>query len=1101
MNQTKNTDAFGGRYQIVREIGHGTMGTVYHAIDRYTGQNVALKAVNTASDKLIFGAQTEQHTTLKDSDMWLALAREFRALASLRHPHVISVLDYGFEDGKPYFTMELLENNQDIISAGRDLPLDEKLALVRQILQAMIYLHQSGIIHRDLKPANIQVVNGQVKILDFGLAIARNKNDQEKLSGTLAYMAPEVLAGGSVNEKSDLYALGMTILELIVGQYPFPIDNIAILIQQIVYDDIPLQSYLDDDRLIILLSKMLDKKPQNRFNSAREALNYCVSSQLMTAEPESEIIRESFLQSARFVGRESEMNQLVSALQALKNGKGSAWLVGGESGVGKTRLLDELRIQAMVDGILVLRGQTVEAGGTPYRLMHDPLRHVCLATKLSEEELLTVLPMIPDIAGLLLAQQSLQAASEAVPTQIRTAVRQKLSDVVEAIFRRQKQAILLILEDLQWLKESLTLVLALLSLSQQVPLMIVGSYRDDEHPELAETLAAMQPIKLGRLQRQQIEELAISMAGETIGKEPLIVNMLERETEGNVFFIVEVMRVLAERAGQFEHIAYQTMPIDIFSGGIHAVIQRRLSQLPQAMIDLLQVAALTGRQIDLKILAHHNHQQLDLERWLMQCNNAVVLEVNDEVWRFSHDKIRSALIQDMSDDDKEAIHFQIATTIAMLDKDAANPRYALIALHYEQAGQLAQALLTYEKAAENALRYYAIDNTEEYLENIHRLEWRLNDYERKQVASAEKLAHRYRLWGEVADASGDMDGSRKHYEQVLAKLIPTEYDVAMTISNIQVRRNSTTLSQSEEDLLFASERLLNIYLHQGNWEQSHRVTERQGALYFGLGRQNEWVETVAIEAWIHYFQGYFKESERLFRRIYKLGKEKKLNSLLIFGGTGLIMSAIRLNLNIEALQGRVNDLLAALLQISKPDEPLVSILLDGVLALANWRLGDTENARRYANSTLSHIENSENIRLIEFAGFVGTAEMLLNQGERETADDKLLTEIAQAIKSLHIFAQVYPLARPRAWIYQSRVNWLKGKPKRARRDLQVAINQAQQCNMPYDEGIAYLTLARQVEKNHPEYVAYLDMAIACFSRVNATEQLQRAEQMKAQKEN
>ena len=104
----------------------------------------------------------------------LALTKEFRLLSSLRHPHIIKVLDYGFDDNlTPYYTMELLENPQTILEAGEGLNFGGKWRLIMQLLQALQYLHRRGVLHRDLKPDNVLVVEGQVKVLDFGLAGAR----------------------------------------------------------------------------------------------------------------------------------------------------------------------------------------------------------------------------------------------------------------------------------------------------------------------------------------------------------------------------------------------------------------------------------------------------------------------------------------------------------------------------------------------------------------------------------------------------------------------------------------------------------------------------------------------------------------------------------------------------------------------------------------------------------------------------------------------------------------------------------------------------------------------------------------------------------------
>ncbi len=146
------------------------MGVVYRAQDSFSGQIVALKSVR--GDY----SQTESGDTAFDKR--LALAEEFQTLASLRHPYIISVIDYGFDSTRhPYFTMDLLDAPQTILQAAQKASsLEATIGLLTQILQALAYLHRRGILHRDLKPGNILVQNGHVKLLDFGLATAQNSS-------------------------------------------------------------------------------------------------------------------------------------------------------------------------------------------------------------------------------------------------------------------------------------------------------------------------------------------------------------------------------------------------------------------------------------------------------------------------------------------------------------------------------------------------------------------------------------------------------------------------------------------------------------------------------------------------------------------------------------------------------------------------------------------------------------------------------------------------------------------------------------------------------------------------------------------------------------
>jgi len=201
------------RYRIINELGRGGMGAVYRVLDRLTGRIVTLKrlAIPPAPPGDA-GASVDERASF---------ASEFQVLAALRHPNIIDVLDYGFDhDREPYFTMSLGENARTLVAAGAEQPIAVQVDLLVQILRALVYLHRHGVIHRDLKPENVVVVDGQVKVLDFGLSVRRRDDaaDGEDCAGTLAYMAPELLHGTPASERSDLYAVGIIAQELFTGR-------------------------------------------------------------------------------------------------------------------------------------------------------------------------------------------------------------------------------------------------------------------------------------------------------------------------------------------------------------------------------------------------------------------------------------------------------------------------------------------------------------------------------------------------------------------------------------------------------------------------------------------------------------------------------------------------------------------------------------------------------------------------------------------------------------------------------------------------------------------------------------------------------------------
>ena len=215
-----------GRYELLDKLGKGGMGAVFRAKDKLTDSIVALKRVTTS----------HLHEKSKAEDLQISLANEFKALASLRHPNIIPVLDYGFDEGLPYFTMKYIPLARPITEVGIKAGYHEKVELLIQMLQALAYLHRRGIIHRDLKPQNALVDEyGNLMLLDFGLAEENPEASEDGIvSGTLPYIAPEVLEGKAPDESADLYAVGLIAYEIFAGYYPFDEKSVVNLVTDIM---------------------------------------------------------------------------------------------------------------------------------------------------------------------------------------------------------------------------------------------------------------------------------------------------------------------------------------------------------------------------------------------------------------------------------------------------------------------------------------------------------------------------------------------------------------------------------------------------------------------------------------------------------------------------------------------------------------------------------------------------------------------------------------------------------------------------------------------------------------------------------------------------
>ena len=660
------------RYQLINELGRGGMGTVYRALDRLTGRVVTLKRLR------ILDAPSAEASL---AEARLTLAREFRLLASLRHPNIVSVLDYGFDqDRMPFFTMDLEENALTIVEAGHGQPLAVQVDLLVQTLRALVYLHRHGIIHRDLKPGNVIVVDDQVKVLDFGLSIYHDAVETRdgQWAGTLLYMAPEVLRGDPVTHRADLYALGMIAYELFVGTYPFAGSDPPDLPGHILNTPLPRAAHELDERVRPVLARLLAKQPTDRYGSAAEVVGALAAALGQPLAVETVATRESLLQAAPLVGRGDELARFMAVLRDAALGNGSAWLVGGESGVGKSRLLDEVRTRALVEGMTVLRGHSLSQAGGPYHVWSDVVSALALRVTLGDDEAAVLRAIVPDIARLVGRELPEAPAVDLEAAQARLLL------TVEELLRRQPGPVVLILEDLQWAgSESLKMLSWMARVAPSLPLVLLGTYRDDEAPALPNMVEGADALRLRRLNAEEIATLGELMIGPA-ARRPELVSFLERETEGIPFFIVEVVRALAESARGLERIADTALPERVVSGGMQRVVRRRLNRVPPAALAALKSAAVAGPAVD-ALLLKAIHPELIPDEWVAQCVAAAVLEVRDQRWCFAHDKLREQLLGDLSPASLRQLHREVAEALERLYADRAD-LFTALAHHWRQAG-------------------------------------------------------------------------------------------------------------------------------------------------------------------------------------------------------------------------------------------------------------------------------------------------------------------------------------------------------------------------------------------------------------------------------
>ncbi len=258
-----------GTYRIINQVGRGGMATVYKAYQPSVDRYVAVKVLPSQL------AESREFAT--------RFQQEARIIARLEHPHILPVFDYGESDGVAYFVMRYMDAGtlKEKMIEGRPLPLDVIDKLFTQLAEALSYAHSRGVVHRDLKPANVLIDSHEnIFLTDFGIAkllesASPRLTQTDAIMGTPAYISPEQAQGNHVDQRSDIYSLGIILYEMVTGSVPFTAETPLAVLFKHISDPLPPPSLVKPDippSIEQVLLKALAKDPKDRFATATEFL-------------------------------------------------------------------------------------------------------------------------------------------------------------------------------------------------------------------------------------------------------------------------------------------------------------------------------------------------------------------------------------------------------------------------------------------------------------------------------------------------------------------------------------------------------------------------------------------------------------------------------------------------------------------------------------------------------------------------------------------------------------------------------------------------------------------------------------------------------------
>ena len=1037
------------RYRLDESLGGGGMGTVYRGYDILLQRPVAVKVLTISG----IGAVTRER-----------MLREAQAAARLNHPNIVAIYDAGEAnipgievagnrkssadtlagDKNPFIVMELVAGKSlHELSPGA---WQEVLPLIKQVCSALEHAHANGIVHRDLKPENILVTpDGQAKLTDFGLArsLASRLSVEGAISGTVFYLAPELVMTGlsgpgssvTYDGRADLYALGVILFELLAGRLPFTGDDPLIVVSQHLHaPPVPPRTYNPDipQALEALTLKLLAKNPAERFASAAEVRQALEAIEAATAglaagdlvpggSPEhleagagdgSAVALLDLLARGRLVGRRDELEQLRDLWRRVQQGRSYLALISGEPGVGKTRLARELIVYAQLSGAIILHGGCYEyEAATPYLPFVEALRewvHTQPAATLTR----ALGPLAPELARLAPEIEAKLGPQPPNPTLPPNEERLRLFDHVARFFHdlANEHGLLLFIDDLHWADQgTLALLLYLLRSLHNERLLVLSAYREVEldrsHPFAAalvewnrERLVLRLP--LGRLSEVEVGELLAALFGLHSASSEFT-RAIFRETEGNPFFVEEVVKALIEQgqiyreAGRWQRqeIAQLTIP-----QSIKEAIGRRLDRLLPACTEMLHAAAVLGKRFTFPELSTITSLPEDdlLDRLDEAVRARLIQSEGGEVFSFTHDKIREVLYEELNPIRRRRLNQKAGDGLERLYTTDLDRHAQDLAFHFIESGDLEKGLRYALQAARRAAGLYAFDEAINYYRRAADCAESLN--------LSTDLAEIYTSLGHACYNHGLLIAAAEAYQRALAlpgdphRHAALRSMVGKAYMFVGDDRGLPFLEQAQAELdpeTQADELANNLaaigrYHHyRAEWDQAAGYLEDALRIAEPLDNPATLVGIYTNLAGVEQQRYRLQQSDAWCRRSIAMGESKGFPKAEAIGYEFLAENAF--------IAGRWRDCLAYAkrdIEISSRNGSLDRVGWgEAAMAFANLGLGDLPAALASANQALALAEQIEENRLATFARTVRVPIQFM-LGEDEAAQADLETNLA-----------------------------------------------------------------------------------------------------------
>ena len=712
------------RYQLQSLLNENVTNAVYRVFDLTERREEAMKVL--------------RHELSRHEDL-LQFKTEFKTLATLNHPNIIQVYDFGLlEEKYPYFTMEYFAGRK-ITDFFNGQNWEALFDVILQIASGLHHIHHFGIVHLDIKPSNVLVDDkAHVKIMDFGVAAESRQFFDRRIRGTLHYMAPEVLRQDRIDARADLYGLGMTLYETVTGALPTygkpPIEIIRFHLDEELRRPSAINPNIPD-RLERIILKLLDKDPRHRYSSAAALLDDVAKAAGVKAPAGELLVGKGELLVAPLIGRDAEIDQIMHAVAEAREGNGGGVLVIGAEGMGKSRMVREATLRAQLDGARVFCGRCPVNRKSIYAPFFDIFQQMLTAMNPDADP-------VAEIRRIL--RPTLEHVGEDRPVGQKFRLYNRVAQSIQDFYGflnvvgNTGSPLVLVVEDLQWADPSTAELLTfLVGEARHSKLLVIATLtadreRDNEltgeegtrgllaHWEQRARESEMSIIELGALSEDLTREFVSSLLGDE-DLPPDFVRWIMWESGGSPVHIRRVVDYLIAHnylqwSGGVWHTDMARIQTLRIPGGAAAVWSEKLERLEDQERRIVQIASILGEQFELPIITRISGD--DEERVYELVSNLANEGLVDTLtagrsYAFPQVSLREAIYGSIPNRDRAALHRRAGAVLEEMYLGGSAELIGQVAYHFARgdghvkgieysirAGEQASDALAHEQAAE-----------------------------------------------------------------------------------------------------------------------------------------------------------------------------------------------------------------------------------------------------------------------------------------------------------------------------------------------------------------------------------------------------------------